>query len=187
MTRLLDATATGVYPIVPTPFTDRGDIDWPSVDLMIDFYLRARVHGLTLLGLMGEAQKLSDTESAELVRYALRCVGGRVPVVVGTSNAGTPNLVALSRIAMEAGACGVMIAPLTGLKTEAQIASYFSQVTTALGPDIPVCYQDYPQSSQANISADRFVRLIRRQSQHRDVQARGLPGPQETHGGPPGV
>ena len=61
---------------------------------------------------------------------------------------------------MEAGACGVMIAPLTGLKTEAQIASYFGEVIAALGPDIPVCYQDYPQSSQADISAGGFIKLV---------------------------
>lgn len=160
MAGLLDASAKGVYPIAPTPFTDRGDIDWPSVDQMIEFYLRAKVQGLTILGLMGEAQKLSDSESAELVRYALRAVAGRLPVVVGVSSPGTANLVALSRTAMEAGACGVMIAPLTGLKTETQIASYFAEVIAALGPDIPVCYQDYPQSSQADISAGGFVRLV---------------------------
>jgi 4-hydroxy-tetrahydrodipicolinate synthase len=160
MTRVLDATATGVYPIAPTPFTEDGAIDWASVELMIDFYLRAKVHGLTMLGLMGEAQKLSESESSELVRHALRAVAGRIPVVVGVSSAGTSNLVALSRIAMEAGACGVMIAPLTALKTEAQIASYFGEVIAALGPDIPVCYQDYPQSSQADISAGGFVKLV---------------------------
>jgi 4-hydroxy-tetrahydrodipicolinate synthase len=160
MTRLLDATAKGVFPIAPTPFTDRGDIDWPSVDQMIDFYVRAKVHGLTMLGLMGEAQKLSETESAELVRHALGCVAGRLPVIVGVSNPGTSNLVALARTAMEVGACGVMIAPLTGLKTEAQIASYFAAVIADLGPDVPVCYQDYPQSSQADISPDGFVRLV---------------------------
>jgi 4-hydroxy-tetrahydrodipicolinate synthase len=160
MPRLLDATAKGVYPIAPTPFTDRGDIDWASVDPMIEFYLRAKVHGLTILGLMGEAQKLSDSESAELVRAMLRSVGGRIPVIVGVSNPGTSNLVALSRTAMEAGACGVMVAPLTGLRTEAQIAAYFAEVIAALGPDIPVCYQDYPQSSQAHISAGGFVKLV---------------------------
>jgi 4-hydroxy-tetrahydrodipicolinate synthase len=160
MTRLLDATAKGVYPIAPTPFTERGDIDWSSVDQMIEFYLRCKVQGLTILGLMGEAQKLSENESAELVRYALGRIGGRLPVIVGVSNPGTSNLVALSRIAMEAGACGVMIAPLTGLKTEAQIASYFGDAIAALGPDIPVCYQDYPQSSQADISAGGFLKLV---------------------------
>ena len=160
MIRRLDATARGVYPIAPTPFTEHGDIDWSSVDQMIEFYLRCQVQGLTILGLMGEAQKLSENESAELIRYALRRIGGRLPVIVGVSSPGTSNLVALSRIAMEAGACGVMIAPLTGLKTEAQIASYFGDVIAALGPDIPVCYQDYPQSSQADISASGFLKLI---------------------------
>jgi 4-hydroxy-tetrahydrodipicolinate synthase len=160
MTRLLEATARGVYPIAATPFTDRGDIDWTSVDSMIEFYLRSKVHGLTILGMMGEAQKLSDSESAELVRYALRSVAGRIPVIVGVSSPGTSNLVSLSRTAMDAGACGVMIAPLTGLRTEAQIASYFAEVVAALGSDIPVCYQDYPQSSQAHISAGGFVRLV---------------------------
>src|SRR5262245_65871554 len=109
--------------------------------------------------MMGEAQKLNDQESAELTCYFLRRVNGRLPVIVGVSSPGTSNLVALSRIAMEAGACGVMIAPLTGLKTEAQIESYFGQVIAALGPDVPVCYQDYPQSSQADISAGGFVKL----------------------------
>jgi 4-hydroxy-tetrahydrodipicolinate synthase len=83
-----------------------------------------------------------------------------VPVVVGVSSPGTANLVALARVAMDAGACGVMIAPLTGLKTEAQIAGYFADVIAALGPHVPVCYQDYPQSSQADISAGGFVKLV---------------------------
>jgi 4-hydroxy-tetrahydrodipicolinate synthase len=157
---LLDASATGVYPIAATPFTADGAIDWASVEPMIEFYLGCRAHGLTILGMMGEAQKLSDSEAAELTRVALRLVNGRVPVIVGVSNPGTANLVALARVAMDAGACGVMIAPLTGLKTEAQIASYFADVIAALGSDVPVCYQDYPQSSQADISAGGFVKLV---------------------------
>jgi len=160
MSRLLDANAMGVYPIAATPFTEDGEIDWGSVEQMIEFYLRCKVHGLTLLGLMGEAQKLSDSEAAELTRVALRLVAGRVPVIVGVSSPGTANLVALSHIAINAGACGVMIAPLNVLKTEVQVATYFADVIKALGPDVPVCYQDYPQSSQSDISAAGFVKLI---------------------------
>ncbi len=160
MPRLLDAAAKGVYPIAATPFTEAGAIDWDSVERMIEFYLRCKVHGLTILGLMGEAQKLSDSEAAELTRVALRLVGGRVPVIVGVSSPGTANLVSLSQVAMAAGACGVMIAPLNGLKTEAQIAGYFADAIAALGPDVPVCYQDYPQSSQSDISAAGFVKLV---------------------------
>src|SRR6184192_2120978 len=101
MNQLLDASAKGVYTIAATPFTDTGEIDWPSVDSLVEFYLQCGVQGLTILGMMGEAQKLSEKEAAEFARYFLRRVNGRVPVIVGVSNPGTSNLVALSRMAMD--------------------------------------------------------------------------------------
>jgi 4-hydroxy-tetrahydrodipicolinate synthase len=61
---------------------------------------------------------------------------------------------------MDAGACGVMVAPLTGLKTEAQIVTYFADVIAALGEKTPVVYQDYPQSTQADISAQSFLKIV---------------------------
>jgi 4-hydroxy-tetrahydrodipicolinate synthase len=160
MTRLLDATAKGVYTISATPFTDAGKIDWASVDSLIEFYLQCGISGLTILGMMGEAQKLSDEESAAFTRHYLRQVNGRVPVIVGVSNPGTANLIKLSRLAMDAGACGVMIAPLTGLKTENQIVAYFNEVISALGEKIPVVYQDYPQATQADISVQSFLQIM---------------------------
>jgi 4-hydroxy-tetrahydrodipicolinate synthase len=160
MSKLLDATAKGVYTISATPFTDAGDIDWASVDSLVEFYLQCGVAGLTILGMMGEAQKLSDQESAEFTRHYLRRVDGRVPVIAGVSNPGTANLVTLSKIAMDAGACGVMVAPPAGLKTEMQIVAYFSDVIPALGEKIPVVYQDYPQSTQADISVPSILEII---------------------------
>jgi 4-hydroxy-tetrahydrodipicolinate synthase len=160
MSQLLDASAKGVYTISATPFTEAGEIDWASADSLVDFYLQCGVQGLTVLGMMGEAQKLSDQESADFTRHFLRRVNGRVPVIVGVSNPGTANLVKLSRTAMDAGACGVMIAPLAGLKTEAQIVSYFGDVIAALGDKIPVVYQDYPQSTQADISVQGFLKIV---------------------------
>src|SRR5262247_4436323 len=136
MSHPLDSSAKGVYAISATPFTESGDIDWPSVDTLVEFYLQCGVQGLTVLGMMGEAQKLSDEESAEFTRHFLRRVNGRVPVIVGVSNPGTANLVKLANIAMDAGACGVMVTPLTGLKTETQILTYFADVIAALGENI---------------------------------------------------
>jgi 4-hydroxy-tetrahydrodipicolinate synthase len=160
MSQLLDASAKGVYAIAATPFTDAGAIDWPSVDSLVEFYLQCSVHGLTLLGMMGEAQKLSEQESAELTRHVLHRVNGRVPVIVGVSSPGTANLVKLANTAMESGACGVMVAPLNGLKTEAQIVAYFGDIVAALGEGIPVAYQDYPQATQADISAQSFIKIV---------------------------
>jgi 4-hydroxy-tetrahydrodipicolinate synthase len=150
----------GVYIISVTPFTDSGDVDWPSVDTLIEFYLGKGVSGVTILGMMGEAQKLSDTESAAVAKYFIDKVAGCVPVVVGVSHAGTDNLVRLSKTAMDAGAAGVMIAPAAGLKTETQIRNYFATVFQRLGPDIPVCFQDYPQGTGVNISVPAFLALV---------------------------
>ncbi len=156
----LSEAARGVYIISATPFADDGAIDWASVDSLIEFYIRHGVDGITILGMMGEAQKLSDSEAVEVTRYFLRQTNGRVPVVVGISNAGTNNLVKLGKAAMDAGAAGVMVAPLPGLKNETQIVDYFGQIIGALGPSVPVVYQDYPQSTAVNISVNCLYRLI---------------------------
>jgi hypothetical protein len=85
MSQLLDTSAKGVYAISATPFTDAGDIDWTSVDSLVEFYMRCGVQGLTVLGMMGEAQKLSGDEAAEFTLHFLRRVNSRVPVIVGVS------------------------------------------------------------------------------------------------------
>ncbi len=150
----------GVFIISVTPFTDGGEIDWPSVDTLVEFYLAKGVSGVTILGMMGEAQKLGDTEAATFARYFIDQVAGRVPVIVGVSNAGIDNLVRLSKTAMDAGAGGVMIAPAAGLKTEVQVRDYFATVFKRLGPDVPVCFQDYPLGTGVNISVPAFLQLV---------------------------
>jgi 4-hydroxy-tetrahydrodipicolinate synthase len=150
----------GVFIISVTPFTDGGDVDWPSVDSLVEFYLGKGVSGVTILGMMGEAQKLSDTESSTFAKYFINRVAGRVPVIVGVSHAGTDNLVHLSKTAMDAGAAGVMVAPVAGLKTEIQIRDYFAVIFKRLGPDIPVCFQDYPIGTGVNISVPAFLQLL---------------------------
>ena len=62
---------------------------------------------------------------------------------------------------MDDGASGVMIAPIPSLNTEEKIYNYFAQVFEPLGPDIPVCYQDYPQTTSVHISVGCFNRLVR--------------------------
>jgi len=153
-------TTNGVYIISVTPFTDQGDIDWASVDSLVEFYIAKGVSGVTILGMMGEAHKLAETESAAFAKYFIERVASRVPVIVGVSNAGVDSLVHLSKSVMDAGAAGVMIAPAAGLKTEVQIRDYFATVFKRLGPSLPVCFQDYPLGSGVNISVPAFLQLV---------------------------
>jgi 4-hydroxy-tetrahydrodipicolinate synthase len=160
MSKVLDETAKGVYIIAATPFADSGEIDWASTDSLIEFYLGHGIHGMTILGVMGEAQKLGEVEQAELALHVLKRVNGRIPVIVGVSSSGISNLVKLSKLSMGNGAAGVMVAPPIGQTTEHDILRYFEGVVGALGPEIPVVYQDYPQLTNAHISSESIVRLV---------------------------
>ena len=156
----LDETASGVYIISATPFTDDGGVDLDSTDRLVDFYLEKNVTGITILGMMGEAQKMSPAESESFLMRVMQRTAGRIPVIVGVSNAGLDNLERLAKSGMDAGAAGVMVAPLAGLGTGQKIYNYFSQVFEALGEDIPVCYQDYPFITRSEISVETFNRLV---------------------------
>jgi len=159
-THLLDETASGVYIISATPFKDNGEVDLESADRLVDFYIEKGVSGITILGVMGEAQKMAPEESEAFLKRVLKRVDDTLPVVVGVSNAGLDNLARLSRISIDNGAAGVMVAPLPGLATEEKVYNYFSQVFAALGTGIPVCYQDYPQATRTEISVSLFNRMV---------------------------
>ncbi|MDG4889743.1 dihydrodipicolinate synthase family protein [Mesorhizobium sp. WSM4887] len=156
----INGKTRGVYAISPTPFEDNGEIDGASTDSLLDYYVESGVDGLTILGVLGEATKLSPEESRGFMNRVLKRIGDKRPIVVGVSNPGTDNLVRFSREAMDAGAAGVMIAPIQGLKTDDQVYNYWATVLERLGPKIPVCYQDYPQTTTVVTSVSVFNRLV---------------------------
>lgn len=156
----LNENASGVYIISATPFADDGAIDLASADRLVDFYIGHGVTGITILGMMGEAPKLSSDEAETFLAHMMTRVAGRVPVVVGVSNSGLDNLRRLSHSAMDKGAAGVMIAPPGGLSTDEKLYGYYAQVCETLGPDVPVCYQDFPLSTGVSISPGLFGRMV---------------------------
>lgn len=161
MITLLNEEANGVYIICATPFKSDGSIDYSSTDSLVEFYLEKGVSGITVLGMMGEADKMSVDETKSFMTYVVKRVNNRVPIIVGISAAGLNNLGAMAKASMDAGCCGVMIAPPNGLKTEDVILQYFYQVFDSIGENTPVCYQDYPQSTNTFISVETVNRLIR--------------------------
>ena len=157
----LDANARGVYLITVTPFTDSGALDLDSTDRMVDFCLDAGVTGLTVLGIMGEATKLTAAESTQFVERVLARVAGRVPVVVGASAPGFAPMRELTASVMELGAAGVMVAPPPTVRTDDQIVAYFEMVQETVGPAVPWVLQDHPVSTGVQMSAAVIQRILR--------------------------
>lgn len=159
--RRLDASAAGVYLITVTPFTDDGALDLASTDRMVDFCLEAGVSGLTVLGIMGEATKLTAEESRVFVKQVLARVAGRVPVVVGASAPGFAPMRELTESVMAMGASGVMVAPPSTVRTDDQIVAYFDMVHETLGKDVPWVLQDHPVSTGVQMSTAVVLRILK--------------------------
>lgn len=148
---LLNPTAQGVFPIAPTAFFEDGRIDAASMDRLTDFYVACGATGLTVLGQMGEAPKLSHEESVSITRQMIRRASN-LPVIVGVSSPGFASMKALTQEVMAAGAAAVMIAPPNTLRTDDQIINYYRQAAQALGDDVPIVLQDYPLSFSVQMS-----------------------------------
>jgi 4-hydroxy-tetrahydrodipicolinate synthase len=160
MTKLIDENAKGVYIIAATPFTDSGALDLESADRMVDFYLRCGVTGMTILGVLGEAPKLSFEESVAFTDRVLTRVNGKVPVIVGASLPALGLMKSLVDRVMGLGAAGVMVSPMTGLRTEEAVEGYFASVVRTIGEQVPIVLQDYPQLSGVYMSSPLVNRLL---------------------------
>jgi 4-hydroxy-tetrahydrodipicolinate synthase len=155
---MLTENAKGVFTIAVTPFLPNGEVDFDSLDRVCDFYLEKGASGLTILGMMGEAGKLSARESREIVARVTARVS--VPVVVGVSASGFAPMRELADASMQSGAAGVMVAPPHTLKTDAQIVSYYHETASTLG-DTPFVLQDFPLATGVVIPTSVILQIVR--------------------------
>ncbi|MEG3131081.1 dihydrodipicolinate synthase family protein [Pantoea cypripedii] len=156
---LITNQTKGVYVIAVTPFLPDGAIDHSSIDSVTDFYFDQGADGLTILGMMGEAPKLTLEESVAITHQTLKRAAGK-PVIVGVSAPGLAAIGELSHRVMEAGAAGVMVAPPSALRTDEQILNYYRNVIETLGPDVPVVLQDFPLATGVQMSSEVLIRLF---------------------------
>jgi 2-keto-3-deoxy-L-arabinonate dehydratase len=136
----------GLFPVVPTTFTETGELDLASQKRCVDFMIDAGSEGLCILANFSEQFALADAEREVLTRVILEHVAGRVPVIVTTTHFGTRVCAARSRQAQDMGAAMVMVMPpyhgATFRVPEAQIHAFYAGVSDAI--DIPIMIQDAP-------------------------------------------
>lgn len=165
----------GVWAILATPFDDGGRLDLDSLRSLVEFEIQAGVDGLTILGVMGEAHKLSDEERGQVVRATISAAHGRVPVAVGVSHTGTDVAVRLAREAEAAGAAAVMAAAPTNLGNLDAVAEYYRRVAGAV--QVPVIVQDEPNATRVTLPASFLVRVAEELPTARTIKLEDPPTP----------
>ena len=156
---MIDHTTNGVYAIAPTPFHPDGRVDEASIDRMVDFYRACGCDGITVLGIMGEAPKLDQAEAVAVASRVIRRAK-EMKIIVGVSSPGFAAMSALSKASMDAGAAGVMIAPVPSLRTDDQIVTYFAQAAEAIGEGVPWVLQDYPLTLSVVMTPGVIRRIV---------------------------
>ena len=158
----MQARYQGVFPVVPTTFTEAGELDLPSQLRCIDFMIDAGSTGLCILANFSEQFVLSDDEREVLTNTILKRVNGRVPVIVTTTHFGTRVCAERSRRAQDAGAAMVMVMPpyhgATIRVNEEKIYEFYAALSSAI--DIPIMIQDAPVSGTA-LSAAFLARMAK--------------------------
>src|SRR5262245_2556412 len=133
----------GVYSIIPTAFTDSGDLDEASQRKVVDLFIDKGANGLTALGVTGEVARLEESERARVLELVVTHAAGRVPIVAGTSAEGTRTCISYSRQAKALGAAAVMVSPPRMPKlNSAAVVNHYNALAEAV--DLPIVVQDYP-------------------------------------------
>jgi len=149
---------SGVCTITLTPFTEEGDVDLGGIGSLARLYLDSGVHSLTILGIMGEAQKLSDAERSIVMQRYLEAAGDHVPVVVGCSAAATKVTIEWAREAEEIGATAVMVAPPNNVRNLDLVFEHYRRVAEAVS--LPVVVQDEPVNTGVVMPAAFIARVV---------------------------
>lgn len=152
-------TFTGVYPILATPFGEDERLDLASMERMVDFISGLGVEGITVLGVLGESNRLMDNEREEVIRVSAKAARGRCAVIAGTSHSGTQAALALSTMAQKLGADAVMVTPHNEpAPNDERVLEYYRAIAQGIG--IPVVLQDHPASTQVHMSVPLILRIV---------------------------
>jgi 2-keto-3-deoxy-L-arabinonate dehydratase len=156
------ARYTGVFPVAPTIFDERGGLDLEGQRRCIDFLVDAGSSGICILANYSEQFALADDEREVLTDVILKHVAGRVPVIVTTTHFSSRICAERSKRAQQAGAAMVMVMPpyhgATIRAGEGGIYEFFATLSEAI--EIPIMIQDAPVSGTA-LSAPFLARMAK--------------------------
>jgi 1-pyrroline-4-hydroxy-2-carboxylate deaminase len=148
----------GVFPAATTQFDETLDLDLIATRAVQSALIGEGVHGLVILGTVGENNSLSADEKRTVLRAAVETSGGKVPIIAGVSELTTANAVAYARDAERIGVDGLMVLPaMVYVPTAAELEYHFLAVARA--SSLPIMLYNNPPAYRVNIELDTLGRL----------------------------
>lgn len=148
----------GVFPAACTQFHPDESLDIPLTLKHLDAMLAEGIHGLVMLGTVGENYALSFDEKREFLSAVVKHVRGRVPVLTGVAEFTTAQAVRTAKMAKEAGVNGLMVLPAMSYNADTREAVHHFR-TVAAATDLPVMIYNNPVSYRVDLKPESFALL----------------------------
>src|SRR3954471_3146702 len=169
----------GVYSIIPTAFTDSGELDPASQRKIVDLFIEKGANGLTALGVTGEVARLEEHERRTILELVVKQANGRVPIIAGTSAEGTRTCIRYSRQAKDLGASAGMVSPPRMPKlNSAAVVNHYKALADAV--DLPIVVQDYPPITGFAMEPALLARIAKEIPAARTIKLEDPPTPFKT-------
>jgi 1-pyrroline-4-hydroxy-2-carboxylate deaminase len=148
----------GVYPAVPTQFHDDFTLDLPSTQKHVEALLDEGIHGLVMLGTIGENCSLSLDEKVKVLKATKEVCKDRVPLLTGVAEFTTANACATAKAAAAAGVDGLMVMPGMVYKSDGiETVNHFR--TVAAATDLPIMCYNNPPVYRVDITPEMFAEM----------------------------
>ncbi len=135
-----------------------GAVDYSAVDELIDWHVEAGTSALVVAGTTGESATLTHDEHAQLIRYAAKQAGGRIPVVAGTGSNSTAQTIALSKAVAGAGIIAyLVVTPYYNKPTQEGMVRHFTAIADAV--EQPLILYNVPVRTAVDLLPETVGRL----------------------------
>lgn len=156
---------TGVCTALITPFED-GEIDYKALKNLVEFQIDSGIDALLINGTTGESATLSEKEKQELISFAIREVGGRIPIIAGTGSNSTKKAVELSQFASDVGVDAILVVtPYYNKASNEGLIDHYEAIANAV--DVPIILYNVPSRAGVNIPLSVYERL----AEHKNIVA----------------
>lgn len=141
-----------------TPMKENGDINYDSLERLIEDQIRNGSDALVVVGTSGEAPTLDDPEHLEAIRFSVEVTKGRIPIIAGTGSNNTAHAVMMSKEAEEIGADGVLlVTPYYNKATQDGLYAHYRKIASAT--KLPCIVYNVPSRTGTNILPETMARL----------------------------
>ena len=151
---------TGACVAIVTPFTDDNKVDFDQFGQLIERQIAAGTDAICVCGTTGESATLSEEEHSAVIRYAIKKVNKRIPVIAGTGSNCTATAIKLSKEAEKDGADGLLlVTPYYNKATQKGLIAHYTAIAKAVS--LPIILYNVPSRTGCNLQPETIAALVK--------------------------